>query len=132
MEQATYSIEKHFPPLPRQVYLFLKKILLDISVKLVPQSVSLLLFHNNKIISKLFIIFACATVILTSLFLVLHTVPTPLDMCFSHFDVQFLEKFGVTFGVEGETLTLRCGLLITPELNRLHPRAEWYRDGKHS
>uniref|UniRef100_A0A670IYA9 Myomesin 2 n=1 Tax=Podarcis muralis TaxID=64176 RepID=A0A670IYA9_PODMU len=60
--------------------------------------------------------------------LVLLTVPMPLDICFSHFDVQFLERFGVTFGVEGETLTLRCDLLITPELNRLRPRAEWYRD----
>nr|XP_034965839.1 myomesin-2 isoform X1 [Zootoca vivipara] len=56
------------------------------------------------------------------------TLPMPLDICFSHFDVQFLERFGVTFGVEGETLTLRCDLLITPELNRLRPRAEWYRD----
>uniref|UniRef100_A0A8D2J898 Myomesin 2 n=1 Tax=Varanus komodoensis TaxID=61221 RepID=A0A8D2J898_VARKO len=54
--------------------------------------------------------------------------PLPLDVCFTHFDVQFLERFGVTFGVEGETLTLQCGLLITPELRRLQPRAEWYRD----
>uniref|UniRef100_A0A8D2J6J9 Myomesin 2 n=1 Tax=Varanus komodoensis TaxID=61221 RepID=A0A8D2J6J9_VARKO len=60
--------------------------------------------------------------------LALHTVPLPLDVCFTHFDVQFLERFGVTFGVEGETLTLQCGLLITPELRRLQPRAEWYRD----
>uniref|UniRef100_A0A8D0BE47 Myomesin 2 n=1 Tax=Salvator merianae TaxID=96440 RepID=A0A8D0BE47_SALMN len=54
--------------------------------------------------------------------------PLPLDICFTHFDVHFLEKFGVTFGVEGETLTLRCRILVTPELTRLHPRAEWYRD----
>ncbi|XP_003215538.2 myomesin-2 [Anolis carolinensis] len=54
--------------------------------------------------------------------------PMPLDICFTHFDVQFLERFGVTFGVEGDTLTLRCGLLVTPELNRLRPRSEWYRD----
>ncbi|KAH0622030.1 hypothetical protein JD844_023927 [Phrynosoma platyrhinos] len=54
--------------------------------------------------------------------------PMPLDICFTHFDVQFLERFGITFGVEGETLTLRCGLLVTPELTRLQPRAEWYRD----
>ncbi|XP_025062126.1 myomesin-2 isoform X2 [Alligator sinensis] len=54
--------------------------------------------------------------------------PFPLDVCFTHIDVQFLEKFGVTFGIEGETLTLKCSTLITPELTRLRPRADWYRD----
>uniref|UniRef100_A0A8C3VDS8 Myomesin 2 n=1 Tax=Catharus ustulatus TaxID=91951 RepID=A0A8C3VDS8_CATUS len=44
----------------------------------------------------------------------------------AHF--SFLEKFGVTFATEGETLTLKCSMLITPELKRLRPRAEWYRD----
>nr|XP_056712242.1 myomesin-2 [Euleptes europaea] len=53
--------------------------------------------------------------------------PLP-DVCFTHFDVHFLERFGVTFGMEGETLALRCSLLVTPELTRLRPRAEWYRD----
>lgn len=47
-----------------------------------------------------------------------------------HFDVQFLEKFGVTFRTEGETLTLKCTLLVTPDLKRIQPRAEWYRDGE--
>ncbi|XP_012590374.1 PREDICTED: myomesin-2-like, partial [Condylura cristata] len=47
---------------------------------------------------------------------------------YTHFDVQFLEKFGVTFRREGETLTLKCKLLVTPELKRVRPRAEWYRD----
>ncbi|KAM6463846.1 myomesin-2 isoform 2-T3 [Liasis olivaceus] len=54
--------------------------------------------------------------------------PLPEDLCLTHFDVQFLERFGVTFGVEGETLTLRCNLLVTPELKRLQPWVEWYRD----
>lgn len=67
--------------------------------------------------------------LLTVLIVALHTVPLP-DVCFTHFDVQFLERFGVTFGMEGETLVLRCGLLVSPELIRLRPRAEWYRDGK--
>lgn len=47
-----------------------------------------------------------------------------------HFDVQFLEKFGVTFRREGETLALKCTLLVTPDLKRVQPRAEWYRDGE--
>uniref|UniRef100_A0A8C5JE15 Myomesin 2 n=1 Tax=Junco hyemalis TaxID=40217 RepID=A0A8C5JE15_JUNHY len=54
--------------------------------------------------------------------------PLSHDVCFTHIDVQFLEKFGVTFATEGETLTLKCSMLITPELKRLRPRAEWYRD----
>uniref|UniRef100_A0A8C3IAL4 Myomesin 2 n=1 Tax=Chrysemys picta bellii TaxID=8478 RepID=A0A8C3IAL4_CHRPI len=54
--------------------------------------------------------------------------PLPSEVCFTHIDVQFLEKFGVTFGMEGETVTLKCALLITPDLTRLRPRAEWYRD----
>lgn len=50
---------------------------------------------------------------------------------YMHFDVQFLEKFGVTFRREGETVTLKCTLLVTPELKRVQPRAEWYRDGEY-
>lgn len=60
----------------------------------------------------------------------LCAVPLPLEVCFTHIDVQFLEKFGVTFGMEGETVTLKCTLLVTPDLTRLRPRVEWYRDGK--
>ncbi|XP_057393254.1 myomesin-2 [Balaenoptera acutorostrata] len=47
---------------------------------------------------------------------------------YTHFDVQFLEKFGVTFRTEGETLALKCTLLVTPELKRVQPQAQWYRD----
>ncbi|XP_032474510.1 myomesin-2 isoform X2 [Phocoena sinus] len=56
------------------------------------------------------------------------TVPLPSVIPHMHFDVQFLEKFGVTFRREGETLALKCTLLVTPDLKRVQPRAEWYRD----
>lgn len=58
--------------------------------------------------------------------------PVPLSSVipYTHFDVQFLEKFGVTFRREGETVTLKCTLLVTPDLKRVQPRAEWYRDGE--
>ncbi|XP_012879670.1 PREDICTED: myomesin-2 [Dipodomys ordii] len=65
-----------------------------------------------------------------------HSVGLPIGLPLStvipytHFDVQFLEKFGVTFRREGETVTLKCTLLVTPDLKRVHPRAEWYHDGK--
>ncbi|XP_053454060.1 myomesin-2 [Nycticebus coucang] len=63
-----------------------------------------------------------------------HSVGLPIGLPFSsvipytHFDVQFLEKFGVTFRREGETVTLKCTMLVTPDLKRVQPRAEWYRD----
>lgn len=57
-------------------------------------------------------------------------VPPSYVIPYMHFDVQFLEKFGVTFRREGETVTLKCTLLVTPELKRVQPRAEWYRDGE--
>ncbi|ETE67841.1 hypothetical protein L345_06366, partial [Ophiophagus hannah] len=60
-----------------------------------------------------------------------YRLPLPDEICYTHFEVQFLERFGVTFGTEGETLTLRCNILVTPELKRLHPRVEWYRDVLH-
>ncbi|XP_069462196.1 myomesin-2 isoform X2 [Ambystoma mexicanum] len=62
-----------------------------------------------------------------SVLLPIH-LPMPPVVTFAHIDVQFMEKFGVTFGVEGETLSLTCTMLITPDLTRLQPRAEWYRD----
>lgn len=58
------------------------------------------------------------------------TVPLSSVIPYTHFDIQFLEKFGVTFRREGETVTLKCTLLVTPDLKRVQPRAEWYRDGK--
>uniref|UniRef100_A0A8C8AX24 Myomesin 2 n=1 Tax=Otus sunia TaxID=257818 RepID=A0A8C8AX24_9STRI len=67
-------------------------------------------------------------IILKNILIFSCIVPLSYDVCFTHIDVQFLEKFGVTFGTEGETLTLKCSMLITPDLKRLRPRAEWYRD----
>ncbi|XP_043917836.1 myomesin-2 [Protopterus annectens] len=63
-----------------------------------------------------------------------HSVLLPLrlpalpDIVFTHIDVQFLEKFDVSFGTEGDTLTLSCLLLVTPDLTRLKPQAQWFRD----
>ncbi|XP_072264523.1 myomesin-2 isoform X2 [Pyxicephalus adspersus] len=54
--------------------------------------------------------------------------PLTAAVCFTNIEVQFLETFGVTFGVEGETITLSCSVLLTPDLTRLRPHAEWYRD----
>ncbi|XP_053317271.1 myomesin-2 isoform X1 [Spea bombifrons] len=56
------------------------------------------------------------------------SLPLSAALSFAHIDVQFLEKFGVTFGVEGQTITLSCSVLLTPDISRLQPRPEWYRD----
>uniref|UniRef100_A0A3Q1CDK8 Myomesin 1b n=1 Tax=Amphiprion ocellaris TaxID=80972 RepID=A0A3Q1CDK8_AMPOC len=36
--------------------------------------------------------------------------------------------FGVSFGREGETMSLGCTVIIYPALNRYQPEVEWYRD----
>ncbi|XP_075058583.1 myomesin-2 isoform X2 [Mixophyes fleayi] len=54
--------------------------------------------------------------------------PLTAAIAFTNIEVKFLETFGVTFGVEGETVTLSCSVLLTPDLSRLRPQAEWYRD----
>ncbi|XP_077146174.1 myomesin-2 isoform X2 [Ranitomeya variabilis] len=54
--------------------------------------------------------------------------PLTAAISFTHIEVKFLETFGVTFGVEGDTVTLSCAVLLTPDLSRLRPEAEWYRD----
>ncbi|XP_077058076.1 myomesin-1 isoform X6 [Siphateles boraxobius] len=46
------------------------------------------------------------------------------------FETHIVEKFGVSFGREGETLSLGCSVIIYPSLQRFQPEIEWYRDDK--
>uniref|UniRef100_A0A8C2FAI1 Myomesin 1b n=1 Tax=Cyprinus carpio TaxID=7962 RepID=A0A8C2FAI1_CYPCA len=46
------------------------------------------------------------------------------------FETNIVEKFGVSFGREGETLSFGCSVIIYPSLQRFQPEIEWYRDGK--
>uniref|UniRef100_A0A8B9HCG7 Myomesin 1b n=1 Tax=Astyanax mexicanus TaxID=7994 RepID=A0A8B9HCG7_ASTMX len=46
------------------------------------------------------------------------------------FETHIVEKFGVSFGNEGETLSLGCSVIIYPSLQRFQPEIEWYRDDK--
>ncbi|XP_048387016.2 myomesin-2 isoform X2 [Stegostoma tigrinum] len=63
-----------------------------------------------------------------------HSVLLPLNLpllsppVFTHIDVQYTEKFGVSFGTEGETMVLSCRMILTPNLRHLQPEAVWYRD----
>uniref|UniRef100_A0A4W4G453 Myomesin 2a n=1 Tax=Electrophorus electricus TaxID=8005 RepID=A0A4W4G453_ELEEL len=42
--------------------------------------------------------------------------------------VFLLESFGVTFGNEGESLTLVANMVVVPDLPNLPPEVMWYRD----
>uniref|UniRef100_A0A673GY73 Myomesin-1 n=1 Tax=Sinocyclocheilus rhinocerous TaxID=307959 RepID=A0A673GY73_9TELE len=46
------------------------------------------------------------------------------------FETHIVEKFGVSFGLEGETLSFGCSVIIYPSLQRFQPEIEWYRDDK--
>ncbi|XP_030612165.1 M-protein, striated muscle isoform X2 [Archocentrus centrarchus] len=44
------------------------------------------------------------------------------------FQTHIVDKFGVSFGREGETMSLGCTVIIYPALQRYQPDVEWYRD----
>uniref|UniRef100_A0A8C9W627 Myomesin 2a n=1 Tax=Scleropages formosus TaxID=113540 RepID=A0A8C9W627_SCLFO len=61
-----------------------------------------------------------------------YAFPLLSDIRRSKLDITFIETFGVTFGVEGGTVSLTCKMIINPDLANLQPEAMWYRDGKMS
>ncbi|XP_017262084.1 M-protein, striated muscle isoform X2 [Kryptolebias marmoratus] len=44
------------------------------------------------------------------------------------FQIHIVDKFGVSFGREGETMSLGCTVIIYPALHRYQPEIQWYRD----
>ncbi|XP_063062622.1 M-protein, striated muscle isoform X2 [Engraulis encrasicolus] len=46
------------------------------------------------------------------------------------FTTNIVDKFDVSFGREGETLTLGCTVIISPTLQRFQPEIEWFRNDK--
>ncbi|XP_031224577.1 myomesin-1 isoform X1 [Mastomys coucha] len=47
----------------------------------------------------------------------------------SKFEIHFDDKFDVSFGREGETMSLGCRVVITPEIKHFQPEVQWYRNG---
>ncbi|XP_064006399.1 myomesin-1 isoform X1 [Pogoniulus pusillus] len=47
----------------------------------------------------------------------------------SRFEIKFVDKFDVSFGREGETMSLGCGVVISPDIKRFTPSVQWYRNG---
>ncbi|XP_051507446.1 myomesin-2-like isoform X1 [Myxocyprinus asiaticus] len=50
------------------------------------------------------------------------------EVKYTKINITFLETFDVTFGKEGDKVTLTCKMTISPNLANLHPEALWYRD----
>ncbi|XP_072772194.1 myomesin-2 isoform X3 [Nerophis lumbriciformis] len=48
----------------------------------------------------------------------------------SKLEVSLVECFPVTFGVEGESASLVCTMVVVPDLPNLPPVVQWYRDDK--
>uniref|UniRef100_A0A8C5QCI8 Myomesin-1 n=1 Tax=Leptobrachium leishanense TaxID=445787 RepID=A0A8C5QCI8_9ANUR len=47
----------------------------------------------------------------------------------SKFDIHFMDSFGVSFGKEGDTLSLGSTIIIHPTIKRFQPEIKWYRNG---
>ncbi|XP_038665115.1 myomesin-1 isoform X1 [Scyliorhinus canicula] len=45
------------------------------------------------------------------------------------FEVHIVEKFDVSFGKEGDTISLGCTVVVHPSLKRFQPEIQWWRDG---
>ncbi|RXM37057.1 Myomesin-1 [Acipenser ruthenus] len=65
----------------------------------------------------------------------LGTVSLPLSYGLSttdygtKFNIHIVEKFAVSFGREGETMSLGCTVIVYPNMKRIQPEIQWYRDG---
>uniref|UniRef100_A0A8C4S292 Myomesin-1 n=1 Tax=Erpetoichthys calabaricus TaxID=27687 RepID=A0A8C4S292_ERPCA len=44
------------------------------------------------------------------------------------FEVNIVDKFGVSFGREGETMSLGCTVIVYPPVRNIQPEIQWYRD----
>uniref|UniRef100_A0A665VRC7 Myomesin 2a n=1 Tax=Echeneis naucrates TaxID=173247 RepID=A0A665VRC7_ECHNA len=60
----------------------------------------------------------------------LGLVPHLTDIHPSKLEVSFLDRFPVSFGVEGSSVSLVCTMVVVPDLPNLPPHAQWYRDDK--
>lgn len=48
----------------------------------------------------------------------------------SKLEVSLLDRFSVSFGVEGGSISLVCTMVVVPDLPNIPPVAQWYRDDK--
>lgn len=62
-------------------------------------------------------------------FVSLLSVPHLTEIHPSKLEVSFLDRFPVSFGVEGGSISLVCTMVVVPDLPNVPPLAQWYRDG---
>ncbi|XP_028318396.1 myomesin-2 isoform X2 [Gouania willdenowi] len=60
----------------------------------------------------------------------LGLVPHLTEIHASKLEVTLLDRFTVTFGVEGGSISLVCSMVVVPDLPNVPPLAQWYRDDK--
>uniref|UniRef100_A0A8C8I3Q3 Myomesin 2a n=1 Tax=Oncorhynchus tshawytscha TaxID=74940 RepID=A0A8C8I3Q3_ONCTS len=48
----------------------------------------------------------------------------------SKLEITMLDRFGVSFGTEGGSISLVCTMVVVPDLPNVPPLAQWYRDDK--
>ncbi|XP_068583610.1 M-protein, striated muscle isoform X2 [Cebidichthys violaceus] len=60
----------------------------------------------------------------------LGLVPHLTEIHSSKLEVSLLDRFSVSFGVEGGSIGLVCTMVVVPDLPNLPPLAQWYRDDK--
>ncbi|XP_037545924.1 myomesin-2 [Nematolebias whitei] len=60
----------------------------------------------------------------------LGLVPHLTEIHPSKLEVTLLERFPVSFGVEGNSIKLVCTMVVVPDLPNVPPLAQWYRDDK--
>uniref|UniRef100_A0A672TDJ8 Myomesin-2-like n=1 Tax=Sinocyclocheilus grahami TaxID=75366 RepID=A0A672TDJ8_SINGR len=53
------------------------------------------------------------------------------EIKYTKINITYTETFDVTFGKEGDKVTLTCKMTINPSLANLQPEALWYRDEHH-
>lgn len=49
----------------------------------------------------------------------------------SKFEIHFDDKFDVSFGREGETMSLGCRVVISPDIKHFQPEVQWLRNGEY-
>ncbi|KAG9344369.1 hypothetical protein JZ751_011038 [Albula glossodonta] len=59
---------------------------------------------------------------------VIVKLPMLPEIKYTKIDITFLETFDVTFGTEGDKVSLSCKMIINPYLANLQPDAQWFRD----
>uniref|UniRef100_A0A8C7DYZ6 Myomesin 2a n=1 Tax=Oncorhynchus kisutch TaxID=8019 RepID=A0A8C7DYZ6_ONCKI len=74
--------------------------------------------------------FICCTNILACVVLVFSSVPHMTVIHHSKLEITMLDRFGVSFGTEGGSISLVCTMVVVPDLPNVPPLAQWYRDDK--